>query len=305
MQSATPKDALVRFLAEILESQRDALLLDGDFLSSSWAGGLRESFEGRFLDAGAGGRILVGLAAGLASASDFAPVIVGEGDRLLGDGANTFLDSVARVGLNVKALAVESEESWLASRGAAREIAVLRAAGGVAVVQPADLDDARRLLQVAFSRKAPAYFRIVAHSAEPGLEWPKKAAWGKFESLRDGDEVTILATGPATLAAVRAGEALANDGAPCRVAHAHTLSPLDTKFLADAARQTLGIVVAEPHATIGGLGAAVAERVTDEHSCLVRRAVPATGKTFGSAEQWIAKLAERIVAEAKYVMENA
>lgn len=292
-------------LAGLLEANPRTLILDTDALSSYWAEDLRESAPYRIFDTGAGGRSHIGVAAGLAGTGEFIPVMTGAADRLLSDGLGSFADMIAKPGLNVKAVAFMEEADWLAGRWQGSELAALGDIGGVSVLEPCDADDARRLLAAACEQPGPAYLAVVPHSAQAKAELPPAVAWGKAESLRDGDEVTILATGPSTLAAMIAAEELARDSIPCRVAHAPCVCPFDTEFALDAARKTLGIVVAEPCAGRGGLREAVANAVAGEYSCLIRAAALARGEPVACADDWVAKLAQAISREARHILDNA
>lgn len=292
-------------LAELLESNPRALILDTDALSSNWAESLRRAAPYRIFDTGAGGRSHIGMAAGLAATHEFVPVLTGSADRLLAEGMNCFADMVVRPGLNVKAIAFVEEAEWLSGRWAAREVSGLRAMGNVAILEPANAADARRLLADACDQPGPAYLVVLPHEAKAEVALPDKRTWGKVQMLHKGDEVTILSTGPSTLAAEKAAGDLLAEKIPCRVAHAAFLCPFDKKFVLDAARQTLGIVVAEPCPVAGGLSTAVAEAVTDEYSCLVRKAQIAGRKSINDPDKWVAKQAQAICRETKYILENA
>ena len=104
---------------------------------------------------------------------------------------------------------------------------------------------------------------------------------GKANTLRDGKDITIIATGIMVAEAMAAAETLAAEGIDARVLDMHTIKPLDTEAVIKAAEETGKIVTAEEHSVIGGLGSAVAETVCRE--CPVKMAMVGQQDTYGES----------------------
>jgi transketolase len=158
---------------------------------------------------------------------------------------------------------------------ALEDLAVMRALPNMTVVVPADAASADRLIRQAFTLPGPVYLRL-GRNATPDLPDGPPIELGKAQVLREGGDVTLAACGPyPVLAALDAAESLEQDGIDAGVVHVHTVKPLDTTTLADAASTTGTVVTVEEHWPTGGFGAAVAESLAELLPVRVHRvAVP-------------------------------
>ena len=149
------------------------------------------------------------------------------------------------------------------------------------VINPSDGVSAELLLRQAVAFEGPAYIRLgraavpVCYSADADIRI------GRANTLREGKDVTVIATGIMVNEALMAAEALAGEGVDVRVVDMHTIKPIDADCILRAASETKAIVTAEEHSVIGGLGAAVAE-VTATH-CPVKMAMVGQKDTFGES----------------------
>ena len=144
------------------------------------------------------------------------------------------------------------------------DIALMRTIPGMTVINPSDDTEARAAVEAAILHKGPVYMRF-GRLAAPVINDPAtyKFELGKGIVLRDGSDLTIVATGLMVNEALQAAETLAGEGISARVVNIHTIKPLDKELICKCAKETGVIVTAEEHSIIGGLGSAVAEAVTE------------------------------------------
>ena len=144
------------------------------------------------------------------------------------------------------------------------DIALMRTIPGMTILNPADDVEARAAVKAAIEMEGPVYLRF-GRLAAPIFNDPETYQFeiGKGITLREGKDVTLVATGLMVSEALDAAEQLAADGISARVLNIHTIKPLDVDLIAKAAAETELLITVEEHSIIGGLGAAVAEAVCD------------------------------------------
>jgi len=156
----------------------------------------------------------------------------------------------------------------------------MRSIPGMTVINPADDVEAAAAIKAALEMNGPVYMRFGRYAVPVINDTPEyKFEIGKGIQLRDGKDVTIVATGVMVYMALEAAETLAAEGISARVINIHTIKPLDHEILAKAAKETGAIVTAEEHNILGGLGSAVAESVCE--SCPVPVLRVGTKDEFG------------------------
>ncbi|TDV43201.1 transketolase family protein [Actinophytocola oryzae] len=154
---------------------------------------------------------------------------------------------------------------------AVEDLAILRLMPNLTVVVPADAAEAERALLATHRLPGPVVIRLGRAATPLVYRGPYEFEVGRAVRLADGDDVTLVATGPYPVGmAVRAAELLADAGVHARVLNMHTVKPLDVAALREAAARTRGIVTVEDHLVVGGLGGAVCEAVAAD-PCPVRR----------------------------------
>ena len=139
----------------------------------------------------------------------------------------------------------------------------MRTIPGMTIISPADATEAYAAVEASLNHYGPVYMRF-GRFAVPNLTAEMKDykfEIGKGVTMRDGKDVTIVATGYMVHVALEAAEMLKEEGIDARVLNIHTIKPLDNEILAKAASETGAIVTAEEHNVIGGLGSAVSEAV--------------------------------------------
>ncbi len=254
-------------LAELGEKY-DFLVLDADLAAATKTGVFKKKFPERFFDCGIAEGNMISVAAGIATtgkvvfASSFAMFAAGRAFEQV-------RNSIGYPHLNVKISATHAgitvgEDG--ATHQCNEDIALMRTIPGMTIINPSDATEAYAAVEAAINFYGPVYMRF-GRFAVPDLTGEKagyKFEIGKGVTMREGKDVTLVATGYMVHVALEAAEILAAEGIDARVLNIHTIKPLDTELLVKAASETGAIVTAEEHNIIGGLGSAVSEAVCAE-----------------------------------------
>ena len=246
-------------LAELAETNPDVVLLSQDL---GPVGSFTARFPDRHFDLGITEQNLVGVAAGLAHVG-LQPFVLAMAPFLSMRSFEQIRTDCAYNRNNVKFLAPFAgleAGAWGATHHAIEDIALLRSIPGMTVLSPADPGEAAKAVRAAAAVDGPVYIRIGGLMPIDGYDAPFRI--GKAVTLRDGGDLTIIATGPSVAAALAAHDALRADGISVRVLNVHTIKPLDGDVILAAARDTGRLLTVEEHSVIGGLGGAVAEVVS-------------------------------------------
>jgi len=243
-------------LSELAERNPAVVLLSQDFGA---IGSFTARFPDRHFDVGISEENLVGVAAGLAHAGKL-PFVLAMAPFLSMRGFEQIRDDCAYNRNPVKFIAPFSgleAGPWGPTHHAMEDIALLRSIPGMTVLSPADPNEAHRAVRAAAEIDGPVYVRLGFLTPLDNYDAPFRV--GEAVTMRDGNDVTLIATGGCVATALAAHEALLTDGIRARVVNMHTLKPLDNDAVECAARDTSRIVTVEEHSIIGGLGGAVAE----------------------------------------------
>ncbi len=260
------RDAYGKALVELGKTNDKVLVLDADLAKATKTVTFRDAFPDKFIDCGIAESNMMGVAAGLSTtgytvfASSFAMFAAG---RAFEQVRNT----IGYPHLNVKIGATHAGISVGedgASHQCCEDIALMRTIPGMVIINPADDVEAYQAVLAAADYYGPVYMRF-GRLAVPRVndESTYKFEMGKGVTLKDGKDVTIIATGLMVNEALMAAEELKNDGIDARVINIHTIKPIDKDIIIKAAEETGVIVTAEEHSIIGGLGSAVAEVVCE------------------------------------------
>ncbi len=255
-------------LTALAEKYENLVVLDADLAAATKTGIFKKAYPDRFFNCGIAEANMMGVAAGLAAAgmipfaSTFAMFAAGRAFEIV-------RNSIGYPGLNVKIGATHAGIS-VGEDGATHQcnedIALMRTIPGMTVIVPSDDVEAKAAVEAAIEHNGPVYMRF-GRLAAPILNDPEnyKFELGKGITMRDGKDITIVATGLMVGEAVQAAEELAAQGIDARVLNIHTIKPLDTELIIKAAKETGRIVTVEEHSVIGGLGSAVADCVTENY----------------------------------------
>ena len=306
------REAYGNALAEF-GSDYDFVVLDADLAAATKTAIFKKKFPERFFDCGIAEGNMMCVAAGLAAAgkpvfaSSFAMFAAGRAFEQI-------RNSIGYPHLNVKIGATHAgitvgEDG--ATHQCLEDIALMRSIPGMVIVNPADAVEARAAVKAALEYNGPMYLRF-GRLAVPVLNDADNYTFelGKGICLKDGSDVTIVATGVMVDMALKAAELLSAKGISARVINIHTIKPLDKEIILKAAAETGAIVTAEEHNIIGGLGSAVAEAVCEGNPVPVLRVgtndcyghsgkVPPLLEMYGLTPENIAAKAEAAVALKK------
>ncbi len=261
------RDAYGKALVELGEKNPNVVVLDADLAAATKTGGFKKAFPDRFFDTGIAESNMMGVAAGLATtgytvfASSFAMFSAG---RAFEQVRNT----IGYPHLNVKIGATHAGISVGedgASHQCCEDIALMRSIPGMAIINPADDIEARAAVLAAAEMDGPVYMRFGRLAVPRIFDEDYKFEIGKAVTLKEGTDVTIIATGLMVKEAIEASEILEAEGVSVELINMHTIKPLDKDAVVAAAKKTGCIVTAEEHNVIGGLGDAVCDAVCGEY----------------------------------------
>ena len=260
--SAT-RDAYGKTLVELGEELRDLVVLDADLSKSTRTELFGKTFPDRFIDIGIQEANLVGIAVGLASCGKI-PFISSFACFLMCKGYEQMRVGVAFAERNVKVVTSHGGISVGedgASQQSVEDLALALALPHFVVLVPADEFATRVLIRQTALHLGPVYVRTGRSKAPIIYNDKTNFEIGKGIKLRDGKDVTLVATGLMVFEALEAAELLKEKGVSASVVDIHTLKPLDKERLMEEARQTKAFVVAEEHLVVGGLGSVVSQCV--------------------------------------------
>lgn len=260
-------------LAEIGANPR-IVALDTDVSTCTMSVIFGKKYPERFYNCGIAEANMIGMAAGM-STFGYIPFVHAFAMFMAGRGYDQIRNTVCYPGLNVKCVGTHAGLSVGedgATHQCVEDIALMRAIPGMTVICPADAAETAAATKAAAEYEGPVYLRLGRLPVETvtdieGYEFQI----GKAVELKEGKDVAIIATGLMTAEAVKAADMLAAEGIAARVLNIHTIKPLDREAVLRAAKETGGIVTAEEHNVLGGLGGAVAEVVAEEYPVPVRR----------------------------------
>lgn len=260
------RDGYGKALVELGEKNPNVLVLDADLAAATKTGGFKKAFPDRFFDTGIAESNMMGVAAGLATtgytvfASSFAMFSAG---RAFEQVRNT----IGYPHLNVKIGATHAGISVGedgASHQCCEDIALMRSIPGMVIINPADDVEARAAVFAAAEHDGPVYMRFGRLAVPRIFDEDYKFEIGKAVTLKEGSDVTIIATGLMVNEAIEASKILEAEGISVELINMHTIKPLDKEAVVATAKKTGCIVTAEEHNVIGGLGDAVCDAVCAE-----------------------------------------
>lgn len=249
-------------LAELGREHEELVVLDADLAAATKTGIFKKEFPKRHIDCGIAECNMMGIAAGIAStgkvpfASSFAMFAAGRAFEQV-------RNSIGYPHLNVKIGATHAGIS-VGEDGATHQcnedIALMRTIPGMTIINPSDDVEARAAVRAAYEMEGPVYLRFGRLAVPVINDRPDyQFEIGKGVMLREGTDVTIVATGLCVGFALEAAEKLAACGISAEIINIHTIKPLDAELIVNSAKKTGKVVTAEEHSVIGGLGSAVCD----------------------------------------------
>ncbi|MEG2323794.1 MAG: transketolase family protein [Anaerovoracaceae bacterium] len=277
------RQAYGKTLVKLGAKKDNLVVMDADLSKSTMTAEFSNTYPERFFNMGIAEQNLYGSAAGLAlsgkvvCASTFAMFASGRAFEII-------RNSIGYTKANVKICATHAgitvgEDG--ASHQTFEDIALMRTIPGMTVINPSDGVSTEKLLEQAVELQGPCYIRLGRAAVPVFYSQSDEIILGKGNCIREGKDVTIVATGIMVNEAIIAAEELAKDHIDVRIIDIHTIKPIDEEIIIKAAKETGKIVTAEEHSIIGGLGSAVAEVVVRNHP--VKMGFVGQKDTFGES----------------------
>ncbi len=271
-------------LAELGKTHEDLIVLDADLAGATKTSIFKKAFPDRHIDCGIAEANMAGVAAGLATCGKV-PFMSTFAMFAAGRAFEQVRNSIGYPHLNVKIGATHAGIS-VGEDGATHQcnedIALMREIPGMVVINPCDDTEARAAVKAAYEYVGPVYLRF-GRLAIPVINDPEtyKFEIGKGITMKEGSDVTIIATGLCVNEALNAAEKLGAEGINAEVINIHTIKPLDEELVIASALKTGKVVTVEEHSIIGGLGSAVCETLSTKAPTKVLRI--GINDTFGES----------------------
>lgn len=261
-------------LVEVGKEHENLVVLDADLAEATKTNMFKKEFPDRHIDCGIAESNMMGVAAGLAAtgkvpfASSFAMFSAGRAFEQI-------RNSIGYPHLNVKIGATHAGIS-VGEDGATHQcnedIALMRTIPGMVIINPSDYVEAIAAVKAAYEYVGPCYLRFGRLAVPVINDTPDyKFEIGKAVTLREGKDVTIIATGLTVSTSLEAAELLEKDGISAKVINMHTIKPIDKEAIINAAKETGKVVTVEEHSVIGGLGSAVCSVLSENYPTLVKK----------------------------------
>ena len=273
MAKKSTRQAYGEALVELGKVNNQVVVLDADLTKSTKTALFQKEFPNRHINVGISEADLMAMAAGMATcgkipfASTFAMFAAGRA-------FDQIRNSIAYPKLNVKIAPTHSGISVGEDGGShqsVEDLALMRAIPGMVVLSPADATETKKMVFAAAEYEGPVYLRMGRLDTEVLFDDNYDFQIGKINTLTEGTDVTIAATGLLVEEALKAQKELAKEGISVRVLNVGTIKPLDTETILKAAKETKLIVTAEEHSVVGGLGSAISEYLSEEYPTKIKK----------------------------------
>lgn len=260
------RDSYGNALVELGNRYDDFIVLDADLAAATKTGMFKKAFPERFYDCGIAEQNMISIAAGVAAtgkkvfASSFAMFAAGRAyEQVRNSVAYPKLPVI--IGATHAGISVGEDG---ATHQCCEDIALMRTIPGMTILNPADDTEAKLAVEAAYNHDGPVYIRFGRLAVPVVFDENYKFEIGKGVTLKEGEDITIIATGLMVAEALNAYEELKAKGINVRVINMATIKPIDRDIIIKAAKETGKIVTVEEHSIIGGLGSAVADVVSEE-----------------------------------------
>ena len=278
------REAYGKALAALADKYPDLVCFDADLAGATMTKFFKAACPERFFDMGIAEADMVGVAAGMATCG-YKPFVNTFAMFAAGRAWEQVRNSVCYPHLNVKVVGSHGGLSVGedgATHQCCEDIALMRTIPGMVVMNPSDDVEAKAAVKAALDHQGPVYIRFGRLAVPVINDKPDyKFEIGKGVTLREGKDVTLVATGLEVSETLAAAEKLAADGIDAKVINIHTIKPLDEDLIVAAAKETGKVVTIEEHSVIGGLGSAVCDVVAEKAPAKVMKI--GVNDTFGES----------------------
>ena len=299
------REAYGAALVELGKEREDFLVMDADLAEATKTGAFKKAFPERFYDCGIAEGNMMSIAAGIAAtgkkvfASSFAMFAAGRAfEQIRNSIGYPHLNVI--IGASHAGISVGEDG---ATHQCCEDIAIMRTIPGMTIINPADYTEAYKAVKAAINHDGPVYMRFGRLAVPVVFDEDYTFEIGKGVELKEGRDVTIIATGLMVAEALEAYELLKAEGISARIINMATIKTLDTEIVLKAAKETGAIVTAEEHSVIGGLGSAVSEYLSEVYpTTVLKLGVNDTFGMSGPAAELLDKFglrAKDIAAKAK------
>ena len=301
------REAYGEALAELGQKNPNVVVLDADLSKSTKTVEFKKKFPERFINVGISEADLIGTAAGISTtgkipfASTFAMFAAGRAFEQI-------RNTVGYPHLNVKICPTHAGISVGEDGGSHQsieDIALMRTIPGMVVLSPCDDNETRKAVFAAAEYQGPVYIRLGRLATPDIFDSSYEFKIGKSATIKEGKDVTVIATGMLTAEALEAAKTLEAEGVSVRVINMSTIKPLDEEAVRKAAQETKFIVTAEEHSVVGGLGGAVSEFTAENCPAkVVKIGVYDRFGESGTGEELMVKFNLKAVDIVKKIKEN-
>ncbi len=299
------RDAYGAALVDLGKEREDFIVMDADLAEATKTGAFKKAFPERFYDCGIAEGNMMSIAAGIAAtgkkvfASSFAMFAAGRAfEQIRNSIGYPHLNVI--IGATHAGISVGEDG---ATHQCCEDIGIMRTIPGMTIINPADYTEAYMAVKAAIEHNGPVYMRFGRLAVPVVFDENYTFEIGKGVELKEGTDVTIIATGLMVAEALEAYELLKAEGISARIINMATIKPLDTEIVLKAAKETGVIVTAEEHSVIGGLGSAVSEYLSEVYpTTVLKLGVNDTFGMSGPANELLDKFglrAKDIAAKAK------
>ena len=293
VKKSAPRESYGNALVELGAEHDNLIVLDADLAAATKTGVFKKAYPDRHIDCGIAECNMMGIAAGLSTtgivpfASTFAMFAAGRAFEQVRN-SNGYPHLNVKIGATRDGISVGEDG---ATHQCNEDIALMRTIPGMVILNPADDVEAKACVKAAYEYNGPVYLRFGRLAVPVINDRPDyKFELGKGVVLREGKDVTIVATGLCVSSALEAAEKLAADGIDAKIINIHTIKPLDEELIVAAAKETGKVVTVEEHSVIGGLGSAVCDALAEKCPVPVKKI--GVQDVFGESGPAVALLAK-------------
>ncbi|MDD6351504.1 MAG: transketolase C-terminal domain-containing protein [Lachnospiraceae bacterium] len=268
------RETYVDCLIEYAKKDPRIVILEADLSNAGGTKRFTAEFKGtRTIDCGIQEANMIGVAAGMNAMGKipFTHTFTPFATRRCCDQVTL---SVSYAGLNVKMMGSDPGVTAEMNGGthmSFEDVSIMRNIPGMVIFEPVDSAQLKAVFPQILDHDGPVYIRLLRRNAVKIWEDGESFTLGKGKKLRDGQDVSIFASGIEVTEAMKAAEELEKQGIEADVINIHTVKPLDTDMVLESAGKTGAVVTAENHSIIGGLGSAVAETLIENHPVPMKR----------------------------------
>lgn len=279
----SPRIAYGEALVELGQKNERVVVLDADLAHATQTAFFGDRFKDRFFNMGIAEQNMMGVAAGL-SLSGFIPFASTFAMFGAGRAFEQIRNTICYPNLNVK-IAVTHAGVTVGEDGASHQaiedISLMRSVPNMTVIVPCDAIETKKAVFAAADVEGPVYIRIARPVVPIITKESSNFEIGKAEVLKQGKDISILATGLMVVKALEAASVLGNMGIDAAVINVHTIKPLDEELILKEAAMTGKVITVEEHSILGGLGSAVAEVLAEQGKIKMKRI--GLNDTFGQS----------------------